>query len=665
MNINETLVSRRQFIKYSALGLAAITVGPRLPWALSPQTEVRAQASGINLGMTTADVEMVDGNQVPHWVYTVDGRPTLPGPLIFAYEQEEVQINITNNIPGPARRLAIVGNDFAGNAFALVQQSGDIAFGATGSLTIAAGSLAPGTYLYKDPTLDPISRVLGLHGALVILPNPAVSQTNPYGNAATPNVRDLFAALGEGTPRDPAAFFPGQPWFATTDANPAGYQPHHNDSDHHHYMHFIAHPNGPQSPVLERFLYRTRIWLHSAIDPRLNRQVITEGNLPDPATVQANFVPHYFSINGRQGAFAMHSADLFPCGTIGEPYVIRLLNAGLITSSPHQHGNHAYIVAVNNVVGGGGIYFGNEAGTDNVIFLDTVTLAPEDRVDWVLPFIRPPDIPRVVGSDGLLLPLAQLAAQELDLVLVEAQNPLWYPMHSHMELDQTAAGGNYPQGAVTGWDITGEFGSNFKPQPMPIAPIAGNDSAATNGTTPVTVSVLTNDTINGQPIAPQNATLTLVTPPSNGAVVLNGDKTFTYTANAGFVGADSFTYTVTVDGQVSNAATVSVTVAAIALGRLDLQRFRVTKSVRLSRAPVVVLDVWARNRGKTDSSATITVVGMQNGNQIYTHTLTTNVPKGKSMKVTFPPFTPSATGTITWTATLQGATATAKTEVRK
>ena len=32
---------------------------------------------------------------------------------------------------------------------------------------IAAGALKAGTYLYKDPTLDPISRVLGLHGVLV------------------------------------------------------------------------------------------------------------------------------------------------------------------------------------------------------------------------------------------------------------------------------------------------------------------------------------------------------------------------------------------------------------------------------------------------------------------------------------------------------------------
>jgi hypothetical protein len=83
--------------------------------------------------------------------------------------------------------------------------------------------------------------------------------TNPYGDSSTPNLIALFDALGVGIPRDPEAFFPGDPWFATTDANPAYGE---SDSDHHHHEHFVMDPNGPQSHVFERFLYRTRIWLH-------------------------------------------------------------------------------------------------------------------------------------------------------------------------------------------------------------------------------------------------------------------------------------------------------------------------------------------------------------------------------------------------------------------
>ncbi len=475
MSKKGTSVTRRQFIKYGALGLTSVVVASGAPFSRSM---AHAQEGGINMGMTTADVEMVDGIMVPHWVYTVNGAPGLPGPAIFAFETDTIVLNITNNIPGPARRFAVVGTSFiqAGvplNQFALLRQTRDIAFGATVTLKITAGSLRPGTYLYKDPTLDPISRVLGLHGALVILPNPVA--TNPYGRFSTPNVTALFNELGKGVPRDPEAHFPGQPWFATTDANP-GYNPMANDSDHYH--HFVMDPNGPQSPVFERFLYRTRVWLHSSIDPELNRRVITSGSIPDPATVRENFLPQYFSINGRQGGYSGHSPDVLVVGKVGEPHVVRLLNAGLVVHSPHIHANHAYIVSTNNVVGGGGVYLGNDPGSDNVVCVDTITLAPEDRIDWVVPFIRPPDIPMVlangtifrhgdVAGGQLLKPLDELIPQELATVLIVPQNPLSYPIHSHLELDQTAAGGNYPQGAVAGLELTGEFGTHFNvPRPF-------------------------------------------------------------------------------------------------------------------------------------------------------------------------------------------------------
>jgi hypothetical protein len=36
------------------------------------------------------------------------------------------------------------------------------------------------------------------------------------------------------------------------------------------------------------------------------------------------------------------------------------------------------------------------------------------------------------------------------------QSPLSFPMHGHNELSQSAAGGNYPQGMVTHWEIEGD-----------------------------------------------------------------------------------------------------------------------------------------------------------------------------------------------------------------
>ena len=42
-------------------------------------------------------------------------------------------------------------------------------------------------------------------------------------------------------------------------------------------------------------------------------------------------------------------------------------------------------------------------------------------------------------------------------MLIMPQSPLEYPMHGHTEIDQTAAGGNYPQGMITHFIITGDL----------------------------------------------------------------------------------------------------------------------------------------------------------------------------------------------------------------
>uniref|UniRef100_UPI00187E693C Ig-like domain-containing protein n=1 Tax=Oculatella sp. LEGE 06141 TaxID=1828648 RepID=UPI00187E693C len=86
----------------------------------------------------------------------------------------------------------------------------------------------------------------------------------------------------------------------------------------------------------------------------------------------------------------------------------------------------------------------------------------------------------------------------------------------------------------------------------PVIDIA-NDTGTTNEDTPVTISVLNNDSF-----AP-GATVTGVTNGSNGTVVINPDGTVTYTPKPDFNGSDSFTYTVT-SGGVTETATVNVTI---------------------------------------------------------------------------------------------------------
>lgn len=90
-----------------------------------------------------------------------------------------------------------------------------------------------------------------------------------------------------------------------------------------------------------------------------------------------------------------------------------------------------------------------------------------------------------------------------------------------------------------------------------VAPVAEADTLnAVKGVTTNSFNPLTNDNdANGDQL-----TISAVTQPTNGTIVNNGDGTLKFTPNAGFSGNDSFTYTITDPGGLSDQATVSVTV---------------------------------------------------------------------------------------------------------
>jgi FtsP/CotA-like multicopper oxidase with cupredoxin domain len=326
---------------------------------------------------------MIDGLPVFMWCFEdpLTG-PRMPGPVIQVTAGDTVRVAVTNTL-GENHAFAVSG----------VADSGVIAPGETAVVTFVAP--AAGTYFYLDTLNGPVNRILGLHGALVVLPR---AGNTPY-SAPTPAVQQLFDDLGR------AAHFPKH---ALT---PAGWQPE-----------------------------RSRIWVHNQVDPHFNA-LAEQGMTIAPAEMKAHFLPRYFTINGKSGAFSSHDPASILDGRIGQPMLVRILNAGLFTHSNHLHANHFYVTAVNNVV------------RDNVFFLDSFHIFPGDRIDWLVPFIRPPDIP---GDEAI--PLRDLIPEELALVLGDVpQSPLAYPMHCHMEPSQTAAGGNYPQGTVTHFEFLGDL----------------------------------------------------------------------------------------------------------------------------------------------------------------------------------------------------------------
>jgi VCBS repeat-containing protein len=96
----------------------------------------------------------------------------------------------------------------------------------------------------------------------------------------------------------------------------------------------------------------------------------------------------------------------------------------------------------------------------------------------------------------------------------------------------------------------------------PDAPVARDNSYATEEDTPLTVSapgVLANDSdADGDPL-----TSTLVAGPAHGTLTHNPDGSFAYTPAANFNGEDSFTYKASDGTLTSNLATVTITVAAV------------------------------------------------------------------------------------------------------
>ncbi|MEE8389245.1 MAG: Ig-like domain-containing protein [Anaerolineae bacterium] len=91
--------------------------------------------------------------------------------------------------------------------------------------------------------------------------------------------------------------------------------------------------------------------------------------------------------------------------------------------------------------------------------------------------------------------------------------------------------------------------------PVNDAPAAVDDTATTTEDTPLTISVLSNDSDpDGDPLAIGSVGL-----PTNGVVTISNTQSLIYTPTLGFIGTDVFTYTAS-DGSLSDTATVTVTV---------------------------------------------------------------------------------------------------------
>src|SRR5207302_1486270 len=96
--------------------------------------------------------------------------------------------------------------------------------------------------------------------------------------------------------------------------------------------------------------------------------------------------------------------------------------------------------------------------------------------------------------------------------------------------------------------------------PVNDAPVARDNSYATDEDTPLAVSAAQGVLVNDSDVDGDTWTAVLVSGPTKGSLTLNADGSFTYTPNANVNGTDSFTYKANAGVLDSNVATVTITI---------------------------------------------------------------------------------------------------------
>jgi hypothetical protein len=358
--------TRRNFLKVGAGGVATAALVRVAPVASAAPRQ-------FVLTITEGDIHMID--DVPVFCRAFggpNGEPTIPGPAIGnpgpfdaspeILEGQRVHVSVTN--------LTVRDHTF------LIERTGNEAptDPVVGPVTIPAGGIpvdiqfdapAAGTYIYRD--VDRNNRILGMHGVMVVMP--ADGSNRPYAPAP-------------GRLNIPSEFLAQYTWV-----------------------------------------------LHD-IDPLLGELARSNPHVVHLDYPLEKVTPRYFLLNGKSGVVSTENlltVPVFPVQDTAAAQVgalIRVVNTGVASHSPHWHGNHVFVVQLNAIPPKAGV----------VLEKDTVRITALQRIDVLLP-IHP-------GLDAWP-PLDPKKG------FVEQQ----FPMHCHAEMSQTAAGGLYPMGMLADWRL--------------------------------------------------------------------------------------------------------------------------------------------------------------------------------------------------------------------
>lgn len=202
-----------------------------------------------------------------------------------------------------------------------------------------------------------------------------------------------------------------------------------------------------------------------------------------------------------------------------------------------------------------------------------------------------------------------------------------------------------------------------------ISAAAGNVAPTANAGQDQAVGVGQTVTLNGSGSTdPEGSPLTyawsFVSKPAGSAATLSDPAAVQPTFVADVVG-DYVVGLVVSDGTLSSTNPANATITAQSpvggglpggSGDLGITRFRATREVELRERKPVRLRLAVRNVGQAAGDAAVTLVGVQNGAEVYRQTMTLGAPAGQKASAKFPDYRPTAAGDIAWTVTIQDQT---------
>ncbi len=262
-------ISRRNFLKFSGAGVATTLLGSTGLFSWTP----RAEAATITqtFYITEGFITQPDGVDVYFRGFSPNTSSlTVPAVQMIAQEGDTLSITIENTL-GTDHSFVIDG----------VVDSGVIAGGTSKTLSFTVDKA--GSYLYYDNLNAPYNRLVGLHGALAVMPSG--SSTELYAGSAT---------------------FKQQYSWLLNDIDPVW----HDD---------IRRGRTPSSSFIPYYF---------TINGRSMR-------VPGHADYKNPDIDSGYALDTRLE------------GSIGDRTLVRILNAGMCVHSVHFHANHVEWLAEN------------------------------------------------------------------------------------------------------------------------------------------------------------------------------------------------------------------------------------------------------------------------------------------------------------------------------